>query len=119
MRISIILFFSFCFAQLAVAQQATTGNDNLQTAQFKVLGNCGMCKKTIEKAGNVKGVSKTEWNVETKVATITIDTTKISFGEILQRIANAGYDNDKFRAPDAIYGKLPACCQYPRLSKNE
>ena len=50
MRISIILFFSFCFAQLAVAQQATTGNDNLQTAQFKVLGNCGMCKKTIEKA---------------------------------------------------------------------
>ncbi|MBK7880674.1 MAG: heavy-metal-associated domain-containing protein [Saprospiraceae bacterium] len=110
----IVVFFTLFTTQIGTAQI-----ENFQILLFKVHGNCGMCKKTIEKAGNVKGVSKTEWNVETKVATITIDTTKISFGEILQRIANAGYDNDKFRAPDAIYGKLPACCQYPRLSKNE
>ena len=84
MKISIILFFSFCFAQLAVAQQANTSNDNLQTAQFKVLGNCGMCKKTIEKAALGAQASTAVWDVKTDMISVAFDGKKTS-KEALQK----------------------------------
>jgi hypothetical protein len=35
----------------------------------------------------------------------------------LKRIALAGYDSDKFLAPDATYDALHGCCQYEREAK--
>ena len=75
---------------------------NATTETVKIYGNCGMCKTTIETAGNLKKVAKVEWNKDTKMATLTYDATKTSQDEILKRIALAGYDNDKFLAPDAV-----------------
>ncbi|MBK7805447.1 MAG: heavy-metal-associated domain-containing protein [Saprospiraceae bacterium] len=98
---------------------STAQSKNLKTTEVKVYGNCGMCKKTIEKAGNVKGISKTEWNTETAMAKITIDSTKTSVDAVLQRIAAVGYDSDNFRAPDAVYENLHGCCQYDRPAKKE
>lgn len=92
---------------------------NLKTNDVKVYGNCGMCKKTIEKAGNIKGVAKTVWNPETAIATITIDSAKTSVEAVLKKIAAVGYDSDAFRAPDNVYNNLHGCCQYERPSKNE
>ncbi len=83
----------------------------------KISGNCDMCKNTIEKAGNKKKVSKVIWNSDSNEATITFDTLKTSEDEILKRIALAGYDNDKFLAPDDAYASLNACCQYERNKK--
>ena len=90
---------------------------NATTETVKIYGNCGMCKTTIETAGNLKKVAKVEWNKDTKMATLTYDSTKTSQDEILKRIALAGYDNDKFLAPDAVYEKLHGCCQYEREAK--
>ena len=90
---------------------------NATTETVKIYGNCGMCKTTIETAGNLKKVAKVEWNKDTKMATLTYDATKTSQDEILKRIALAGYDNDKFLAPDAVYEKLHGCCQYEREAK--
>lgn len=90
---------------------------NLKTETVKIYGNCGMCKTTIEKAGNVKNVATVEWNKGTKMATLSYDDKKTTPNEILKRIALAGYDSDKFLAPDDTYAKLPECCQYNRELK--
>lgn len=90
---------------------------NSKTETVKIYGNCGMCKSTIEKAGNLKKVANVDWNKDTKIATITYDTTKTNQDEILKRIALSGYDSDKFLAPADVYAKLPECCQYERLNK--
>lgn len=91
--------------------------NNAKTETVKVYGNCGMCKETIEKAGNAKKVAKVEWNEDTKLATITYDESKTNKDAILKRIALSGYDNESFLAPDDAYNKLPGCCQYEREKK--
>ncbi len=96
----------------AIAGSAQT--KNLKKVDVKVYGNCGMCKKTIEKAANEKGISKTVWNAETAMASITIDSTKTTIDEVLKKIAAVGYDSENFRAPNDVYENLHGCCQYDR-----
>lgn len=88
-----------------------------KTESVKVFGNCDMCKTTIEKAGSLKKIARVEWNIDTKMATLTYDSVKTSRDEILKRIALAGYDSENFLTPDDIYAKLPGCCQYQRALK--
>lgn len=90
---------------------------NAKTEIVKIYGNCEMCEKTIETAGNVKKVANVEWNKDSKMATITYDSIKTNQDKILKRIALAGYDSDKFLAPDDVYSKLAGCCQYERVNK--
>jgi len=105
---TILLFsFSSCNAQIK----------NAKTESVKIYGNCEMCEKTIEAAGNLKKIATVDWNKDTKMATITYDSTKTNQDEILKRIALAGYDSDKFLAPDDVYSKLAGCCQYERVNK--
>ena len=105
---TILLFsFSSCNAQIK----------NAKTESVKIYGNCEMCEKTIETAGSVEKIANVDWNKDTKMATITYDSTKTNQDEILKRIALAGYDSDKFLAPDDVYSKLAGCCQYERVNK--
>lgn len=85
-----------------------------KTNSFKVYGNCNMCKKRIEKAAAIDGVSKAEWNVQSKVMTVSYDAAKTSEKVVQQKIAAAGHDTEKEKAADSIYNKLPGCCQYDR-----
>jgi copper chaperone CopZ len=87
---------------------------NLKTETVKIYGNCGMCKKTIEKAGNLKDVATVNWNKDTKMAILTYDSAKTNQGEILKKIALAGYDSEKIKAKKEDYENLPGCCQYDR-----
>jgi copper chaperone CopZ len=88
-------------------------------ATYKIYGSCSMCKKTIEKAGNLKNIAKVDWDKETKMAILTFDSTKTNAETILKRIGLAGYDSELFYAPDDTYAKLPTCCQYNRRPKPE
>ncbi|MCC9071311.1 DUF3347 domain-containing protein [Flavobacterium sp. F-65] len=90
---------------------------NAKTETVKIFGNCGMCKKVIEKAGNLKNIAEVDWNEKTKMATLTYDAIKTNKDEILKRIALAGYDSNEFLAPNDVYAKLPECCQYERNNK--
>lgn len=49
---------------------------NEKTEKVKIFGNCGMCKKTIEKAGSLTDVAIVKWDNETKMATLTYDAKK-------------------------------------------
>ncbi|AZA53827.1 DUF3347 domain-containing protein [Chryseobacterium sp. G0201] len=90
---------------------------NAKTETVKIYGNCEMCKTTIEKAGNLKDVATVNWNKDTKMATLNYDSKKTNQDEIMKRIALAGYDSEKFLAPDDVYAKLSGCCQYNRELK--
>jgi copper chaperone CopZ len=90
---------------------------NATSVTVKIAGNCGMCEETIEKAANVKHTASLEWNKDTKTATLSYDPNKTTPDEVLKRVAYAGYDNEKFLAPDATYKALPSCCQYERKGK--
>lgn len=87
---------------------------NKKTETVKILGNCEMCKKNIEKAGNLNKVAVVNWDVNSKMAKLTYDSSKTSSEDILKRIAMAGYENEKFPADDKQYNSLHACCQYDR-----
>ncbi|MEO8253083.1 MAG: heavy-metal-associated domain-containing protein [Flavobacterium sp.] len=91
---------------------------NKKVVDVKISGNCEMCKKNIETAGNLKKVAIVNWNVKSKIAQITYDSSKTNLDEILKRIADAGYENEKFAANDEQYDKLHACCQYDRKAGN-
>jgi mercuric ion binding protein len=101
-----------------IALSAAKAQD-VKTDTFKVWGNCGMCKKTIEKAANVNGVQKAEWNRETKVFTLLYNPAVTTNDKIQKAIAAAGYDTEKFTGDDKAYEKLPGCCHYDRKKKDD
>jgi len=90
---------------------------NSKSVSVKISGNCEMCEQTIETAANVKDEVSLDWNKDNKIAIVSYDSTKTNTNEILKRVALAGYDNEKFLAPDDAYQKLAACCKYERSTK--
>lgn len=110
--------FRYFILLLSISFTACSGVStppSAKTAEFKVWGNCGMCKKTIETSLKDKeGVLKAEWNVKSKQMTVQFDTLRISLSEIQQTIAAAGYDNVAFKGDSAAYAGLHECCQYTR-----
>lgn len=94
-----------CFAQKARLPKSET---------FKVWGNCGMCKSTIEKAAKEAGATTAVWNKATKMLKVAYAERVTTNAKIQEKIAAAGYDTKDFTAPDAAYNELPECCQYER-----
>jgi hypothetical protein len=74
-----------------------------------------MCKKTIEKAVNEKGISKGVWDKNTKMILLSYDSTKTNTATLLKQIADVGYDNELQKANDEAYNKRPKCCHYERM----
>jgi hypothetical protein len=101
-----VLLFSFT--------SCASGLKNARTDTVKINGNCGMCETTIENAGNKKKEASVDWNRDTKLAVLMYDSVKTNRDEILKRVALSGYDNQSFRADDAVYNSLPGCCHYSR-----
>jgi len=88
---------------------------NIKTETFKVYGNCGMCKKTIEASlQDVKGVTYSNWNEDSKMMEVKFNEEEISLDEIKKLIASVGYDTEEHRASDKVYNNLSGCCQYER-----
>ena len=86
-----------------------------ETDSFKVSGNCGMCKRTIEGAlKDLEGVVSATWDVDSKMILINYNPHHITLPEIKQKIADVGYDTDTIKAKKADYDGLPGCCQYER-----
>ncbi|MCX2454114.1 heavy-metal-associated domain-containing protein [Pedobacter sp. PLR] len=85
-----------------------------KTESIKVLGNCGMCKKTIETSLKVPGVSSANWDTETKILKVSYDSAKITNDEVQKKVAAVGYDTPKYKAKNEVYDALHGCCQYDR-----
>ncbi|MDR2206833.1 MAG: cation transporter [Flavobacteriaceae bacterium] len=96
-----LLMSSFAFSQT-------------QTEKYFVSGNCGMCKNRIETTAKKSGADAANWDSETKILEVEYNSAKTSKEEILKKIAEAGHDNELFRASDEVYENLPGCCHYDR-----
>ncbi len=105
----VITFLLSCSISLA---------QNKKTETVKVYGNCGMCKKNIEKAATIKGVSSTKWDPDSSMLTMTYDSRKTSGDEILKNVASVGYDSASHKATDEAYNALHGCCKYERPNGN-
>jgi len=96
-----LLYSSFIFAQ------------QLSQNQFKVRGNCEMCKERIETAAKKAGAKTAKYSIDSQ--TLTLETEpNVSASDILKEVAKAGHDNEKFHADEASYNALPSCCHYER-----
>ena len=100
---------SLLFATFSLASFAQTKSETIQVA-----GECGMCKSTIETAAKKAGATHAVWNTETKLLSVKYASGKSSTQKIEKAVAAAGYDTPDFRATDAAYDKLHACCKYDR-----
>ena len=76
---------------------------DVKTETFKVYGNCGMCKTRIEEAAkSVKGVKSAEWDVESKMMTVTWNESKSSLDDVSNGIAYVGHDTKWNTAKGAV-----------------
>lgn len=98
-----LLCSSFIFAQ------------QLSQNQFKVKGNCNLCKERIETAAKKAGAKTAKYSVDSQILTVETEP-DVSADNILKEVAKAGHDNEKFQADEATYQSLPACCHYERDS---
>lgn len=86
--------------------------------KFKVYGNCGTCEQRIEKAAkSVEGVTKADWNEETKMMEVAFDDSKTDVHKVHMAIAKVGHDTEMHKATDEAYDKLPGCCKYDRAAE--
>ena len=106
-----VIFSTGLFSQTQDNSKTPAG----KTESIKVGGACDMCKARIEKAAKIEGVTKAEWNKETKLLSLTYNPSVATSDDIQKKIAAAGHDTQKFRAEDKVYDKLPACCHYERM----
>ncbi|MEP3838790.1 MAG: cation transporter [Algibacter sp.] len=100
-------------------------NIAMTDVSFGVRGNCGMCKKTIEKAANaIEGVASANWDVNKKKIDVSFDDTKTDVMAIHKAIGASGYDTEKVSGNVEAYKDLAGCCQYDHdmkmnLTRNE
>ena len=99
--------------KVASNTQQVASSHLLSKEQFKVSGNCDMCKDRIETAAkSVNGVSKAVWDVNTKKIQLDFNPKETNSDEIQKAIAKVGHDTEKFKASDVAYKQLPECCLY-------
>ncbi len=103
-----VLLFSIFSSSTITAQKAVTKES------IKVWGNCGMCKKTIEKSAKSAGATTANWDEETHVLNVAYSPAKTSNQKIQQSIASSGYDTQDLKADNKAYDNLHGCCKYDR-----
>ena len=80
--------------------------------KIKTSAVCGMCKDRIEQGlAFEKGIKDVTLDVETKIATVKYNPSKITKDEIRKAISKLGYDADDVPADKTAYDKLPKCCK--------
>ncbi|MFN4299748.1 MAG: heavy-metal-associated domain-containing protein [Thermaurantimonas sp.] len=81
-------------------------------ATIHVDGVCDMCKKRIERALDVPGITFAEWDKKTHKLYVVYRPKKISEERIHQLLNEAGHDTEKSKAPDDRYETVAECCRY-------
>jgi mercuric ion binding protein len=82
---------------------------------FKVWGNCGMCKTTIEQSlMEIKGVTVANYDLEKQSIDVRFNSLVVSLDELQLGLAKVGYDTENHKATEKAYNSLHSCCKYDR-----
>ncbi|TNJ46965.1 cation transporter [Tamlana fucoidanivorans] len=119
LSVAVIVAIGFTSCKNNTKKDVETSNTAVSTEvamislSFGVRGNCGMCKKTIEKAAHgVDGVERANWDKNKKIIEVSFDDTETNEMAIHNAIAASGYDTEKVAGSEDAYKNLPDCCQY-------
>ena len=104
-KILVLLFIGISLFSFAQSKKTIT-------TQFKVFGNCTMCKQRIETALDLTGIKTASWDTKSKMLNVVYNSSKISELKIHEVIAGVGHDTEKVKAKDNVYTELPFCCLY-------
>ncbi len=109
------IFFAFIMMFLAPGLMADDHENTPGEAEFRVLGNCGMCKDRIERAAyTVRGVRYANWDEDAQKISVRYRPNRTNQEEIERAIAKAGHDTENFLTDDETHANLHHCCNYPR-----
>jgi mercuric ion binding protein len=109
-----ILFGMLLLAATFSAQGQDKKNKNANYTT-EVNGNCGLCKKRIEKAAfSVAGVKSAVWDMDTHQLSLILNEEKTTILDVKKAVAKIGHDTDEVKATDETYANLHGCCQYER-----
>lgn len=111
------IIFTSCKNETKKETETTTTEMSKDMAMtdlsFGVRGNCGMCKRTIEKAVNsIEGIANVNWDKNKKKIDVSFNKAKTNEMAIHKAIAASGYDTDKVLGNEEAYKGLPGCCKY-------
>lgn len=110
-----IRFLSVLFASM-ISFEFAFAQTNVKSETIKVNGNCGTCKKSIERSALAAGARLANWNKQTKFLQINYDPAVTNSAKIQSAIAAVGYDTEDYNASDSAYNTLDDCCQYDRIA---
>lgn len=111
------IFIMAGFSMSAFAQTPDHSQMNMSSAKtesFKVWGKCEMCKARIESTVKGEGATTASWDQKTRMLKVSFNPSKTNKEALSKKLALAGHDTEKYKAPDDVYTKLPACCHYER-----
>ncbi len=107
-----IVLAAFLLFSLSINAAAQT-----KTEKITVSGNCGMCKKTIEKSATEAGATFAAWDADAQELTVKYNSKSSNTAKIEKAVAAAGYDTKNVRTTAEAYDKLHGCCKYERTDK--
>lgn len=111
MKYSIVVIAIF-ISLISCNKKGENNIDSSKKSEFWVRGNCEMCKERIETALlTVQGVSAAVWNVDSKMLSITFDTTKTNELLLKQTTAKLGHETKEIIADEKAHQDLPECCK--------
>lgn len=103
-----ILFVSM-FSMLATLAFSQSKTDTTMI----VNGVCGMCQNVIETTAKaIPGVTEANWDVNSKVFTVSYNAEETTLQAISDSINASGYDTEYNTASDEAYYSLHKCCYY-------
>ena len=113
----LVLIIGVISISTSLAQSNEKKETIWKTDTINVDGKCGMCKENIEGALKKKdGIKAKDWSPKTHLLVVTYDVSVIKIDDIRKKVAAAGYDTDKVKAPNDAYNKLDNCCKYQRTN---
>ena len=111
-RILTAMLLCLAFIGMSSTVSAQKKNQNIESIEIKVSGQCGMCKERIEKEmAYTKGVKTFKMDLRTKTLALTYDKRKTTPEKIKTAISKLGHDADDVKANEKAYDKLPNCCK--------
>lgn len=110
-----IKFLSVLFVSM-ISFEFASAQTTVKSETIKVNGNCGTCKKSIERSALAAGATLANWNKQTKFLQINYDPAVTNSAKIQSAIAAVGYDTEDYKASDSAYSTLDDCCQYDRIA---
>lgn len=99
--------------KVSMMNSSSSGDTEISEGHLAVSGNCEMCRDRIEKTAlSVPGVTSAVWDVNSKKLSFDYKRNLTDPDKVAKAVADAGHDNEKFKARDEVYNALPECCLY-------